>query len=254
MDQFTERLLRMDSCAVSDAVDKLGLPPSVTGIPRMSTDRRIAGRVLTVKLDRAEGRSNTRHLCTAAIEAASPGDIIVCEQRTGLDAACWGGNLTIAAKARGVAGAIIEGPARDIDESRQLDFPVFARSLTGRTARGRIVEVSTGEAVRVGDVTVNHGDYVIADASSVVFIPQADVARVVEAAELIVQRESLMAQALRGGRRASEVMGANYEHMLNTASAKATAGPPARVPRAAAAPGTPGRARRVRRRSKRRRK
>jgi 4-hydroxy-4-methyl-2-oxoglutarate aldolase len=214
MDQFTDRFLRMDSCAVSDALDKLGLPGSVTGIPRVSTDRRIAGRVLTVKLDRAEGRSSNRHLCTTAIEAASPGDIVVCEQRTGLDAACWGGNLTIAAKARGIGGVIVEGPARDIDESRQLDFPVFARSLTGRTARGRIVEVATGEPVLVGDVTVSPGDYVIADASSVVFIPQADVARVVEAAELIVQRESLMAQALRDGKRPSEVMGANYEHML----------------------------------------
>ena len=214
MYDYTERLLRMDSCAVSDALDKLGLPGSVTGIPRVSTDKRIAGRVLTVKLDRAEGRSTTRHLCTAAIEAASPGDIIVCEQRTGLDAACWGGNLTIAAKMRGVAGAIIEGPARDIDESRQLDFPVFARSITGRTARGRIVEVATGAPILVGDVTVNPGDYVIADASSVVFVAQGEIGRVVEAAELIVERESLMAQGLRDGKRASEVMGANYEHML----------------------------------------
>ena len=113
----------------------------------------------------------------------------MCEQRTGLDAACWGGNLTIGAKMRGVAGAIIEGPARDIDESRQLDFPVFARSITGRTARGRIVEVATGEPILVGDVTVHPGDYVIADASSVVFVAQADIERVVEAAELIVQRE-----------------------------------------------------------------
>src|SRR2546429_615643 len=101
-----------------------------------------------------------------------------------------GGNLTIGAQVRG--GAIIEGPARDIDESRQLAFPVFARSLTGRIARGRMVEVSTGEPIRVGDVTVTPGDYVIADARSVVFIAQADIARVVEAAELIVQRESLM--------------------------------------------------------------
>jgi len=214
MDQFSDRLSRMDSCAVSDALDKLGLSGSVTGIPRVSTERRIAGRVLTVKLDRAEGHNSTRHLCTTAIEAAASGDIIVCEQRTGLDAACWGGNLTIAAKMRGVAGAIIEGPARDIDESRQLDFPVFARSITGRTARGRIVEVSTGAPIRVGDVTVNPGDYVIADGSSVVFVAQADIGRVVDAAELIVQRESLMAQALREGKRASEVMGANYEHML----------------------------------------
>jgi 4-hydroxy-4-methyl-2-oxoglutarate aldolase len=211
---YIDRLLHMDSCAVSDALDKLGLKGSVTGIGRVSTDQRIAGRVRTVKMDHAEGRSNTRHLCSTAIEASDPGDIIVCEQRTGLDAACWGGNLTIGAQMRGIAGAIIEGPARDIDESRQLDFPVFARTITGRTARGRIVEVATGEPIQVGDVTVHAGDYVIADASSVVFIAQADIERVLEAAEAIWQKESLMAQALREGTPISQVMGTNYEHML----------------------------------------
>src|SRR5579863_5048666 len=115
MDEMASRLSRMDSCAVSDALDKLGLKGTVTGIHRFSTERRIAGRVLTVKLDRAEGRSNTRHLCTAAIEAASPGDVIVVEQRTGLDAASWGGNLTIGAQVRGVAGVIVDGPVRDVD-------------------------------------------------------------------------------------------------------------------------------------------
>ena len=185
MNEFIERLSRLDSCAVSDALDKLGLKGSVTGIARLSTERRIAGRVLTVKLDRAEGRTNTRHLCTAAIEAAKPGDIIVVEQRTGLDAASWGGNLSIGAQVRGVAGVIVEGPARDIDDSRKLDFPVFARSHTARTARGRIVEVATGEPITVGDVTVSPGDYVIADASAVVFVPQSEIARVLEAAEAI---------------------------------------------------------------------
>ncbi|MEP6962502.1 MAG: RraA family protein, partial [Acidobacteriota bacterium] len=134
--------------------------------------------------------------------------------RTGLDAACWGGNLTIGAQARGVAGAIVEGPARDIDESRQLGFPVFARTITGRTARGRIIETATNEPIQVGDVTVHPGDYVIADASSVVFIAAAEIEKVLEAAETIWQRESLMAQALREGTPISHVMGANYEHML----------------------------------------
>ncbi len=214
MNAYAERLSHMDSCAVSDALDKLGLTGAVTGLGRVSTDQRIAGQVRTVKLDRAEGRPSTRHLCTMAIETSVPGDIIVCEQRTGLDAACWGGNLTIAAQMRGVAGAIIEGPARDIDESRQLGFPVFARAITGRTARGRILEVATGEPIQVGDVIVHPGDYVIADASSVVFIAQADIERVLEAAEAIWQREALISQALREGKPASQAMGANYEQML----------------------------------------
>ena len=214
MTDLIARLQRLDSCAVSDALDRLGLSGSVTGIQRLSSDHRIAGRVLTVKLDRAEGRTNTRHLCTAAIEAAQPGDIICVEQRTGVDAASWGGNLSIGAGMRHVAGVIVDGPARDIDESRQLDFPVFARNATGRTARGRIVEVATGEPITIGDVTVTPGDYVVADASAVVFIGQAEIERVLEAAEAIVTRENAMAAALREGTPISQVMGANYEHML----------------------------------------
>jgi len=211
---FLSRLTKLDSCAVSDALDKLGLKGSVTGIHRFTTELRIAGRVLTVKLDRAEGRSNTRHLCTTAIEAATSGDIIVVEQSTGLDAASWGGNLAIGAKMRGVAGVIVEGPARDIDDCRKLDFPVFARSHTARTARGRIVEVATGAPITVGDVTVTPGDYVVADGSAVVFIAQSEIARVLETAEAIVAREEAMAQALREGVPISKVMGANYETML----------------------------------------
>jgi 4-hydroxy-4-methyl-2-oxoglutarate aldolase len=167
-----------------------------------------------VKLDRAEGHTSTRHLCTAAIEAASPGDILVVEQRTGLDAASWGGNLSIGAQVRGVAGVIVEGPARDIDDSRKLDFTVFARNHTARTARGRIVEVATNEPITVGDVTVSPRDYVIADASAVVFVAKAEIERVLDAAEAIMQREDALAQAIRGGTPISQVMAGNYENML----------------------------------------
>jgi len=214
MSDFVSRLGRLDSCAVSDALDKLGLQGAVTGIQRLSTDRRIAGRALTVKLERAEGRTNTHHLCTAAIEAAQPGDIIVIEQRTGLDAASWGGNLSIGAKVRGIAGVIVEGPARDIDDSRRLDFPVFARNATARTARGRIVETATNEPITVGEFTVHRGDYVVADASAVVFVAAKEIERVLEAAEQIMAREEAMAQAIGDGTPISQVMGANYEHML----------------------------------------
>jgi regulator of RNase E activity RraA len=210
----TVRLCNLDSCALSDALDKLGLKGSVTGIHRFTTELRIAGRVLTVKLDRAEGRSNTRHLCTAAIDAAKPGEIIVVEQRTGIDAASWGGNLALGAKMRGVAGVIVEGPARDIDDCRRLDFPVFARSHTARTARGRIVEVATNEPIAVGDVEVNAGDYVVADGSGVVFVAANEIERVLDAAEAIVAREEAMAQALREGTPIGQVMGASYETML----------------------------------------
>src|ERR1043166_3239964 len=206
MEDPVARLNRLDSCAVSDAMDRLGLRGVVTGIHQYSGARKIAGRVLTVKLGIDDGRpAAAKHLSTTAIELAKPGDIIVVEQRSGVDAAAWGGNLSLGAKVRGVAGVICEGPARDIDESRQHDFPVYARDHTCTTARGRLVEVSTNERVTVGRILVSAGDFVIADARAVVFVRQADIARVVETAEKIVEKEKLMAEAIRAGTPISEV-------------------------------------------------
>jgi len=136
------------------------------------------------------------------------------EQRTGIDAACWGGNLSLGAKLREVAGVIVDGPARDVDEAREYDFPVFARHATSRTARGRIVEAGTNVPITVGEVTVTPGDFVVADGSAVVFIREAEIERVLEAAEAIAARERAMVAALREGTPISEVMGRNYETML----------------------------------------
>jgi regulator of RNase E activity RraA len=210
-----DRLALLDACAVSDALDRLGLPGAVSGIARLTTTRRVCGRVITVKMGKDDGQPPaSKHLGTTAIESAQPGDVIVMEQRTGIDAACWGGNLSLGAKLRRVAGVIVDGPARDIDEAREHDFPIFARSSTPRTARGRIVEVATGVPIRIGDVTVSAGDFVVADGTGVVFIAQSEVMRVLDAADAVTSRERAMVAALRDGKPISEVMGASYETML----------------------------------------
>jgi regulator of RNase E activity RraA len=214
-DPNVARLARLDSCAVSDAQDKLGLAGAVTGLLQLSAPRRIAGRVVTVKLGVGTPATGpVRHLGTTAVEAAVPGDVIVVEQRSGVDAGSWGGILTLGAKLRGVAGVIADGPVRDIDEAKGYDFPVYARACTSRTARGRIVELGTNVPVRIGDVQVSAGDYVIADASAAVFIRAMDISAVLDAAEYIAGREAAMAAALQQGNPITEVMGANYEHLL----------------------------------------
>jgi 4-hydroxy-4-methyl-2-oxoglutarate aldolase len=216
------RLARLDACAVSDALDRLALPGAVTGIRRLTTLRRICGRVITVKMGRDEGQPPaSRHLGTTAIESAQPGDVIVMEQRTGIDAACWGGNLSLGASLKQIAGVIVDGSARDIDEAQEHDFTVFARSATARTARGRIVEVGTNVPITVGDVTVAPGDFVVADASGVVFIARSELVRVLEAAEAVAGRERAIVAALQAGTPISRVMGADYETMLKKAGGSA---------------------------------
>ncbi len=214
-DPVVARLAKLDCCAVSDAMDKLGLAGVVTGLPPLSVARRIAGRAVTVKLGVGDPPPGPpKHLGTTAVQAAGPDDVIVVEQRSGVDAGSWGGILAQAAKVRGVAGVVADGPVRDIDEARALDFPVYARSCTARTARGRIVEMGTNVPVRIGEIDVSAGDFVLADGSAVVFIPAGEVARVLEAAQYIADREAAMAEAIRAGKPVTEVMGANYEHLL----------------------------------------
>jgi regulator of RNase E activity RraA len=215
MDDLVSRLARLDACAVSDALDKLSFSGVVTGIQRLTTDLRISGRVVTVKLEKDDGRpAASRHLGTTAIEAATAGDVIVLEQRSGVDAACWGGNLSMAAQVRGIAGVVIDGPARDVDEARGYGFTVFARSTTSRTARGRIVETGTNVPITVGDVVVSPGDYVVADGSAVVFVKAADIERVLDAAETVADRERRMVADLKNGVPPTQVMGKTYETML----------------------------------------
>ena len=209
------RLRRLDACAVSDALDKLGLSGVESHVPQQSGEQRIAGAVVTLKVGVGSPPAGPpRHLGTQAIEAASSDHVIVIEQRSGVDAGCWGGLLTLAARLRGVAGVIADGPVRDIDEARAYGFAIFTRTLTARTARGRVVELGTNEPILSFGHPVAPEDYVIADRSAVVFIRAADIDRVLEAAESIAGREAAMAKALLEGRAPSAVMAGNYEHML----------------------------------------
>ena len=137
-DPNVQRLRRLDACAVSDALDKLQLPGAVSGLPQRSGSGRIAGRAVTMKVGPGQPPGGpARHLGCTAIEQAGPDTIIVVEQRSGLEAGCWGGLLTLGAKVRGVAGVVADGPLRDVDEAVACEFPVFSRTLTSRTARGR---------------------------------------------------------------------------------------------------------------------
>lgn len=218
-DPWVRRLRRLDACAVSDALDKLGLAGAVSGLAQRSGaldgNGRIAGRAVTMKVGPGTPPPGPPvHLGCRAIEQAGPDDVIVVEQASGVEAGCWGGLLTLAAQVRGVAGVVADGPLRDADEAVALGFPIFARSLTARTARGRVVELGTQVPVRLGEVAVQPGDYVLADRSAVVVIAAAEIERVLDAAEAIAAREAAMAKAILAGTPVGEVLGGAYEHLL----------------------------------------
>jgi regulator of RNase E activity RraA len=211
--EIRQRLIHLDTCLVSDAMDRMGLSGTAPGLARLSTDRKVAGPVLTVKLEAANGRLAERHLCTAAIEAARPGDVIVVEHHARADCAGWGGILTRAARLRGVAGVVVDGICRDIDESRELQFPVFARGTHPATARGRVIETGYNCPVRVGNAVVRPGDWVLADGTGVVFLPQEHLQAILDQAEKLAAREASLVKEIEAGTPVSRVMSQTYETM-----------------------------------------
>lgn len=206
-------LRRAGASTASDAFDALGLTAAVAELRPVATRAAVAGPVVTTRLGQEE-RPRGPHLGTRAIDAAAPGSVVVVASGGITHAGSWGGLLTRAAVAKGLAGAVVDGAARDVDEAAALGFPVFAWATTVRSARGRLFEHSFNEPVEVGSARVEPGDWVVADATGVVFIAAAQLDAVVAKVNELMAREAAIADALTRGVAAQEALGRNYEEML----------------------------------------
>jgi regulator of RNase E activity RraA len=219
-DRDVERLRALDTCVVSDALDALGRDGVLPGIAPTWEGARTVGRAVTMQLAAGPAPEDQPkiHLGVRAIMSARPGDVIVVanEGRTGMGS--WGGLLSVAAQERGVAGVVSDGACRDVDEARELRFPVFARGAAARTARGRVHEQSSGEPIRIGPVAVRPGDLVLADGTAVVVIAADEADEVLTKAEEIATRESAMVEEIRAGVSLPSVLGVRYEDMLVSAT------------------------------------
>jgi 4-hydroxy-4-methyl-2-oxoglutarate aldolase len=213
-DGLRAEMLSYDSCLISDVLEKLELPFGIATLKRQATTRRIFGRAVTVRLVKFSGEIPKKHLGTAAIEAASPGDVIVIEHQARADCAGWGGLLSTAAKAKGISGVVVDGLVRDVDESAQLEFPVFARGVTPVTARGKVVELATNVPVDLAGVQVRPGDFVMADGSGVVVIPESRLDEVVAEARAMTAFEDSIRAGLDAGVAIGSAMSASYENLL----------------------------------------
>jgi len=216
--KLLDQLSKLDSCTLSDALDKLGVKGAVTGLVQLTSARKIFGKVITVQLTKIDpDKSYTErktHLGATAIDQGGIDNVIVVSHQGSIDVAGWGGILSQAAKIKGIRGLIIDGAVRDIDESKAVDFPIYGLVGVPVSARGRISEIATNNPVRIVDVEVNPGDYVLADGSGVVFIPSEIIEGVIETAEDIAKKEYEIIKKIKKGSTVSKAMDQKYENML----------------------------------------
>jgi 4-hydroxy-4-methyl-2-oxoglutarate aldolase len=110
----------------------------------------------------------------------------------------WGEVLATAAEARGLAGLVIDAGVRDVDALRHHGFPVFSSCIA---LRGTVKEAggTIGGPVRVGDVTVRTGDWVVGDTDGVVVVASRAVDEVLAAGRARADKEEGLFARLRDG-------------------------------------------------------
>ena len=131
------------------------------------------------------------------LDEAPAGSVLVYVLEDGLETAGIGNLMSTTAKVRGLAGAVIDGGARDIEEIEALGFPVFSRSVTPATSVGRYVSVAKQIPVTCAGVLVRPGDYIVGDRDGVVVVPVEKIPEVIKLIQSYDDKESKMVPIIR---------------------------------------------------------
>ncbi|MGF0096155.1 RraA family protein [Peptoniphilus sp. SGI.035] len=138
----------------------------------------MCGPALTVKC-----RAGDNLALHAALNICEEGDVLVVSNEEDNTRALMGEvMMAYLYEIKKVAGIVLDGPIRDIDEIGHWDFPVYC---TGTTPGGPYKE-GPGEInvpISCGGISVNPGDIILADPDGVVVIPKNDAEFILEDAK-----------------------------------------------------------------------
>lgn len=141
-----------------------------------------------------------------AVASARPGMVIVATLGGYLLTGAWGEILTAAAKAKGVAGLVVDGAVRDIEAIAEQRFGVFSRGLAiGACTKGRIGALHV--PISLGGITVHPGDIVVGDSDGLVIVAKDRADEVYAHAVRRRDREKSILAQLAAGKTTLEILG-----------------------------------------------
>jgi 4-hydroxy-4-methyl-2-oxoglutarate aldolase len=169
---------------------------------RVTPGAKIAGPAVTALCQPGDNLMMHR-----ALRLANPGDVLVVQCQSETSAAQWGDVATSYAKAKGLAGVVVQGCVRDVDTVTAMGFAVWSTCvwpIHADKGKGGGVNIP----IACADVVVCPGDLVVADGDGVIVIPRKEAAAVVKAAQAKMQREAEIAEAVRAGATVWDLSGA----------------------------------------------
>jgi len=203
-----DRLARLPTATLANALDDVGkLVNCPVALRAAAPGMRFAGPAVTVEVIAGEAGSysSADFRVGAMIDAAAAGDVIVVAAR-GARASTWGGMASLAAKVKGIAGLVVDGGVRDIDEMVEFGFPVFMRHAVATTGRTRLKVKAIDVPIEIDGVSVDPGDVIVADATGIVVVPGAQAERVAELAERYAADDREAEAEIRNGLSFSQAM------------------------------------------------
>jgi len=200
--QLTARLSKCYSGAVYDTLREHGFENCVlpSDIRPIDDTQILAGPVFTVSGSAKPGISEGDALLawTEFLSAASKGQVVICAGQTE-NIALMGELSAETLQARGVLGYVSDGGCRDAYFVRKIGFQTFHRFYTPRDVVGAWSVDEMQTPIKIGDVNISPGDYVIADIDGMVIIPGAHIATIITSCEEVMNTENQVRTAIRSG-------------------------------------------------------
>jgi regulator of RNase E activity RraA len=196
----------LDTPAISDAMDKLGLPGQCLGILPLANDTGVVvGPAFTVRYVTASTPPGT---VGDFIDDVAEGDVVVIDNGGRTDCTVWGDIMTQYAGVRKIAGTVIDGVCRDVTKALAEGYPLFTKGRYMRTGKDRVQVDAVNVPVSIGTARVCARDIIVADANGVVAVPRdrarevAAVARQIETVEADIRAQIAQGKTLREAREA----------------------------------------------------
>lgn len=141
-----------------------------------------------------------------ALLESPAGSVIVVDGSGDCTGALFGELMATEAKARGIAGVVIDGAVRDADGVGGLQFPMFARAVTPRVGSNRRVG-ATQEDIVCGGVVVHPGDIIVGGRDGVVVVPRPRLQDVMAAVQSVARKEADIRDRIARGERLADILG-----------------------------------------------
>jgi 3-hexulose-6-phosphate synthase/6-phospho-3-hexuloisomerase len=194
-EEIREILKEVSTSNISDAMHRKGAMKGIHPVVR----GKIVGPAITVQAFAGDWAKTVE-----AIDLAKKGDVIVIYNES-KDVACWGGLATLSSLNKGVAGVVIEGAVRDLDEIEDLGLPIYTSNTVPNAGDPKGFGEINAE-ITCGGQTVKPGDYIVGDESGVVVIPKERAYEVARRAKEVNKTEKRLFDEIRRGGTLSEIM------------------------------------------------